>query len=122
MNVWTNTLVRSSNGGEVQLGFGFLHSLIAALQEEAWLQQLSTINCHLIPPPANHYYSAHKNCAEDERTTNNRPGARALAQREHHPDRIQHRLHQRREHGLHCGNALYRFSVDGVRQTELHNA
>jgi len=45
MNVWTNTLVRRSNGGEVQLGFGFPHSLIA-LQEEAWLQQLSTINCH----------------------------------------------------------------------------
>src|SRR5882757_8572823 len=46
MNVWTNTSVRRSNGGEVQLGFGFPHSLIAALQEEAWLQQLSTINCH----------------------------------------------------------------------------
>jgi hypothetical protein len=46
MNVWTNTLVRRSNGGEVQLGFGFPHSLIAALQEEAWLQQLSNINCH----------------------------------------------------------------------------
>jgi len=44
MNVWTNTLVRRSNGGEVQLGFGFPHSL--ALQEEARLQQLSTINCH----------------------------------------------------------------------------
>ena len=62
MNVWTNTLVRRSNGGEVQPGFGFPHSLIAALQEEAWLQQLSTINCHLIPPPANHYYSAHEHC------------------------------------------------------------
>jgi len=46
MNVWTNTSVRRSNGGEVQLGFGFPHSLIAVLQEEAWLQQLSTINCH----------------------------------------------------------------------------
>jgi hypothetical protein len=46
MNVWTNTLVRRSNGGEVQPGFGFPHSLIAALQEEAWLEQLSTINCH----------------------------------------------------------------------------
>jgi hypothetical protein len=46
MNVWTNTSVRRSNGGEVQLSFGFPHSLIAALQEEAWLQQLSTINCH----------------------------------------------------------------------------
>jgi hypothetical protein len=44
MNVWTNTSVRRSNGSEVQLGFGFPHSL--ALQEEAWLQQLSTINCH----------------------------------------------------------------------------
>jgi len=44
MNVWTNALVRRSNGGEVQLGFGFPHSL--ALQEEAWLQKLSTINCH----------------------------------------------------------------------------
>jgi hypothetical protein len=94
MNVWTNTSVRRSNGGEVQLGFGFPHSLIAALQEEAWLQQLSTINCHLIPPPANHYYSAHEHCAEDERTTNNRPGAWALAQRQHHPDRIQYRLDQ----------------------------
>src|SRR5213082_2267785 len=26
MNVWTNTSVRRSNGGEVQLGFGFPHS------------------------------------------------------------------------------------------------
>jgi hypothetical protein len=95
MNVWTNTSVRRSNGGEVQLGFGFPHSLIAALQEEAWLQQLSTINCHLIPPPANHYYSAHEHCADYKRTTNNRPGAWALAQREHHPDRIQYRLDHR---------------------------
>src|SRR4030095_3235806 len=46
MNVLTNTSVRRSNGGEVQLGFGFPHSL--ALQEEAWLQQLLTTNCH--PP------------------------------------------------------------------------
>jgi hypothetical protein len=48
----------------------------------------------LIPPPANHNYSAHEHCAEDERSTSNRPGAWALAQREHHPDRIQYRLDQ----------------------------
>src|SRR5438477_5252377 len=49
----------------------------------------------LIPPPANHYYSAHEHCTEDERSTNNCPGPWALAQREHHPDRIQYRLDQR---------------------------
>jgi hypothetical protein len=38
MNVWTNTSVRRSNGGEVQPGFGFPHSLIAALQEKIEVQ------------------------------------------------------------------------------------
>src|SRR5438045_5726159 len=116
MNVWTNTLVRRSNGGEVQLGFGFLHSLIAALQEEAWLQQLSTTNCHLIPPPANHYYSAHEHCAEDERTTNNRPWPWALAQREHHPDRIQYRLDIRNYNDLSCATGCYPYTGKGVEQ------
>ena len=45
MNVWTNTLVRRSNGGEVQLGLGFPHSLIVALQDYplqlSWSQLLA---------------------------------------------------------------------------------
>ena len=65
--------------------------------EECTLHAGDSINSqlNLIPPPANHYYSAHEHCAEDERSTGNRPWAGAFAQREHDPDRIQDRLDQR---------------------------